>query len=42
VYAGDSGCRVLLLLGGSFLPSVAPASQQDFWFMEFTLSVSTL
>jgi hypothetical protein len=27
---GIQGFRVLLLLGGFFLPSVAPASQQDF------------
>jgi hypothetical protein len=27
---GASGVRVLLLLGVSFLPSVAPPSQQDF------------
>jgi hypothetical protein len=24
----------LILLGALFLPSVAPASQQDFWFTE--------
>jgi hypothetical protein len=27
---GVQGVRVLLLLGGIFLPSVAPAFQQDF------------
>jgi hypothetical protein len=27
---GFQGVRVLLILGGFFLPSLAPASQQDF------------
>jgi hypothetical protein len=31
----------LILLGALFLPSVAPASQQDFWFTELMLSAST-
>jgi hypothetical protein len=39
---GVQGVGVLLLLGGFFLPSVAPVSQQDFWFMELTLSASSL
>jgi hypothetical protein len=30
----------LILLGGLFLPSVAPASHQGFWFMKLTLSAS--
>jgi hypothetical protein len=34
------GFRVLHLLGALFLPSVAPASQQYFWFMEFMPSAS--
>jgi hypothetical protein len=33
------GVKVLILLGALFLPSVAPVSQQDFWFMEHTLSL---
>jgi hypothetical protein len=36
------GVEVFILLGAFFLPSVAPASQQDFWFMELTLSASAL
>jgi hypothetical protein len=32
----------LLLLGVFFLLCVTPASQQDFWFMELTLSASFL
>jgi hypothetical protein len=40
VQLGVQGVRVLILLGVFFLPSVAPASQQDFWFMELTLSAS--
>jgi hypothetical protein len=38
-WLGVQGVKVLVLLGVFFLPSVAPASQQDFWFMELTLSV---
>jgi hypothetical protein len=34
------GVEVLILLGALFLPSVAPASQQDFWFTELMLSAS--
>jgi hypothetical protein len=30
LWLGVQGVRVLLILGGFFLPSVAPASQQDF------------
>jgi hypothetical protein len=41
-WLGVEGVRVLFLLGGFFLPSVAPASQQDFWFMALTLSTSSL
>jgi hypothetical protein len=36
------GVKVLILLCALFLPSVAPASQQDFWFTELTLSASAL
>jgi hypothetical protein len=32
--------EALILLGAFFLPSVAPASQQNFWFMELMLSAS--
>jgi hypothetical protein len=32
--------EVLILLGALFLPSVASASQQCFWFTEVTLSAS--
>jgi hypothetical protein len=39
---GIWGIRFLLLLGVFFLPSVAPASQQYFKFMELTLSASSL
>jgi hypothetical protein len=31
----------LLLPHGFFMPSVAPASQQNFWFRELTLSASS-
>jgi hypothetical protein len=30
----------LIPFGASFLPSMAPASQQNFWFTEITLSAS--
>jgi hypothetical protein len=40
--AGGWGVGVLLLLGGFFLPNAALASQQGFWFMEFTLTASYL
>jgi hypothetical protein len=30
----------LILLGAFFLQCVTPASQQNFWFMELTLSAS--
>jgi hypothetical protein len=33
--------RVLMLLGGFVLPNVATASQQNFWFMELTLLLSS-
>jgi hypothetical protein len=29
--------KALIPLGAIFLPSVAPTSQQNFWFMELTL-----
>jgi hypothetical protein len=41
-WLGAQGSWVLLLLGVFFLPSLAPASQQDFWFMELMLSASSL
>jgi hypothetical protein len=41
-WLGVQGVRVLILLGGFFLLSVAPVSQQNFWFMELTLSASAL
>jgi hypothetical protein len=31
---GVQGVEVLILLGALFVASVAPASQQDFWFTE--------
>jgi hypothetical protein len=34
------GVKILILLGGLFLPGVAPASQQGFGIMELTLSGS--
>jgi hypothetical protein len=37
---GVQGVYVLTLLGAFFLPSVAPAPQQEFWFTELTLSAS--
>jgi hypothetical protein len=37
---GVQGVEVLILLSSLFLQSVAPASQQGFWFMELTLSAS--
>jgi hypothetical protein len=39
---GFGGVGVLLLLEGFFLPSVATLSQQDFLFMELTISASSL
>jgi hypothetical protein len=36
------GVGILLILGGFFLPSVAPVSQQDFLFTELMLSASSL
>jgi hypothetical protein len=39
---GAQGVRILILLGIFFLPSVAPATQQHFLFMECMLSVSAL
>jgi hypothetical protein len=36
------GVEALIPLGAFFLPSVAPVSQQDFWFMELTLPASEL
>jgi hypothetical protein len=38
---GVQGVGGLILLGGFFLPSVAPASQQNFWFTELTLLPSS-
>jgi hypothetical protein len=35
---GVQSVHILILLGASFLPSVAPASQQNFLFTEVTLS----
>jgi hypothetical protein len=40
LWARGSGCKVLILLGPLFLPSVAPSSQQGFGVMELTLSGS--
>jgi hypothetical protein len=40
VQAGVQGVEVLIHLGALFLPSVALASQQDFLFIELTLSAS--
>jgi hypothetical protein len=37
---GVQGIKVLILLGALFLPSVAPASQQCFRFLELTLSAA--
>jgi hypothetical protein len=34
------GVKVLILFGALFLPSVAPVSQQDFWFFFFFFKVS--
>jgi hypothetical protein len=39
---GVQSIEVLILFGALFPPSVAPVSQQDFWFMELTLSASVL
>jgi hypothetical protein len=36
------GVGVLLLLGGCFSAKCAPASKQEFLFMEFMLSASSL
>jgi hypothetical protein len=37
---GVQGVEVLILLGALSVPSVAPASQQSFWFTELILSAS--
>jgi hypothetical protein len=42
VWAGGSECRSFDSFWCFFLPNVALASQQDFWFMELTLSASAL
>jgi hypothetical protein len=42
VWAGDSGCWIFASSWWFFLPGVSPASQQDFYFMELTLSASSL
>jgi hypothetical protein len=42
VWLGVCSVGVLLILGCFFLPSVAPASQQDFWFRDLMLSASSL
>jgi hypothetical protein len=49
MWCGETLCRlrvqgvtVSLFLGGFFLTSVAPASQQNFWFMVLMLSASSL
>jgi hypothetical protein len=39
---GAQGVRVLILLCGFILPSVAPASQKNFLFIELMLSASAL
>jgi hypothetical protein len=39
---GVQGVKILTLLGAFFLRSVAPVSQQDFWFTKLTLSASAL
>jgi hypothetical protein len=39
---GVQGVKVLILLGALFLPSVAPTSQQNFWFTELTLFASCI
>jgi hypothetical protein len=39
---GIQDVKALILLGAFFLPSVAPVSQQSFWFMELSLSASAL
>jgi hypothetical protein len=36
------GDDILILLGALFMPRVAPASQQDFWFTKLTLPASVL
>jgi hypothetical protein len=41
LWARGSGCQSFILLGALFPLSVAPASQQGFWFMELTLSACT-
>jgi hypothetical protein len=42
VWAGGSGCQSFDSSWWFFLPSVAPASQQNFWFTELMLSASAL
>jgi hypothetical protein len=37
---GAQGIEVLIFLSALYLPSVAPVSQQDFWFTECTLCAS--
>jgi hypothetical protein len=37
---GVQSVEILILLGALFLPSVTPASQQYFWFVELILSAS--
>jgi hypothetical protein len=39
---GIQGVELLIFLDAFILPSMAPASQQNFLFMEFTLSASAL
>jgi hypothetical protein len=39
-WLGVQGVEILILLGALFLPSVAPVSQQGFWFTELMLSAS--
>jgi hypothetical protein len=40
VWAGVQSVEVLIVHGALFPPSVAPASQQSFWFTQLTLSAS--
>jgi hypothetical protein len=42
VWLGVQGVRILVLLGSFVLPSVAPESQQNFLFMNLTLSASAI
>jgi hypothetical protein len=39
---GVQGVKFFILLGAFILPTVAPATQQNFWFMELLLSASVL